>query len=406
MKFRKIVFYELLITLIIIVNEKYFFLTPNFGSWTYVLLTLTVASIVVLLLRKCGVTYYFKSFIFLYLFMNVISATITILEYDQPLELAISRYRFVFFILLYFPMKYFIQKIETYNIERIIIFLAIFAALITILQKFTYGKVLFISNGIGLRDGQFRTYQSQIIVSIAIILLIQYLLESKKNLKFKSRIRVVLCLIPLLYYTFFISMTRSAELCLLGTILIQVIINIDSKMKSYSSKGIWQISSILILGIAVFLGYQYAIEMLRNSIDIKEASSIIRQGAIQYYLQMFIKNPLFGYGLYSNTYSYGLVITGGDLKYFADDIGIFGFMFQYGITGILIGLYLCIRVFHKIRQFVPLEKNKYLGLSCYFILILPFSCLLNIDIGMVYICLYLACLENNSSKNYREIKNG
>ena len=393
MKIKLNTIYTLIISLIIVINEKYIFMTKNFGSWLTVLLIFTIGLTIWNILKKNNEKFYFKNFILLYLIMNMITMLITIFKYGQPIGLAISKYKFVFIILLYFPLIKIIKKIGTDKVYKIIIILAIFSASIMIIQKFTYGYLTIIHNGITLRNGKFRNFQIQNIVSIAIILLTNYLFYPHLDYKYKSKTKVLIFLIPLIYYTVNISDTRSSGITLLGTILIIIWLNTKQRINKKELKIFWNIISIFISGILIFIGYRYINEVIGRSIAINESSSINRIGAINYYINKFIEEPLFGYGLYSTSYEYGLILTGANLHYYADDIGVFGYIFQYGTFGIILGIYFVTLINKIIKRLDKYSKNKYLGIYIYFIIILPFNILLNLDTGMLYLCLFMGCIE-------------
>lgn len=397
MKIKLNMIYTLIVSLLIIVNEKYFFMTKNYGNWIWVLILFTLLLITCNLLKKDKEQFYFKNFIILYLIINVITMLISTYKYGQPMSLAISKYKFVVIIFLYFPLNKIVKKIGVNKVDKIIIILAVFSAYAMIIQKFTYPQLTIIHNGNTLRNGNFRNFQIQPLVSIAIILLTNYLFYP--DIKYKSKTKLLISMIPLVYYTIYISSTRSSSIALLGTILLIIWLNNKERINKKELKIYWNLISFFMFVILIFIGYKYSIEIIGNSVSMNESSSINRIGAINHYIDKFIEEPLFGYGLYNTSYEYGLTLTGANLRYYADDVGIFGYIFQYGLIGIVLLIHIGISINKIIMSLDKYNKNKYLGIYIYFIILLPFNILLNLDTGMLYICLFISCMETCLKNN-------
>lgn len=99
-------------------------------------------------------------------------------------------------------------------------------------------------------------------------------------------------------------------------------------------------------------------------------STSARLVAIPYYLYMFIKNPILGFGfLRSDTPYYYTIMHGSTGQYFVDDVGIIGFMAQGGILALIIYGAFLYRIISDYRTIKNKSDRHFFGILLAFILL-------------------------------------
>lgn len=390
----KFLLYCFIMVLILVTTEKFMSLKGISDYWYHILIFVIVFSIILIPKRLSLQNGKFGGCIFFYSLMIILSLFNTMLIWKQPVKITLIVHSCVLIPLFYYPLYSIIRYISIDTVKVIFILSGVFVSLIAICQKMLYPQIQFLLN-IGIRDGKFRLIAGSTLVVSAFIIAFSDLIS---NRKYKKTL-VAICII-LLYNICFIIQSRSTVFPVLIISAVLIWVKINTKFVSDIFLNIVKLILLIIVG---YLAIKYIQNIVSDSINMKEASSIQRIGEINFYYNQFKKNPVLGYGLFRDDFTEGRKLTGYDLKYYVDDVGIVGYIFQFGLIGIFFMGYLTIQIIIGINN--GSKKNKMLlyGILIYAILKLPFNCYLNISSAMVYVSIYLAVLEVSCNETKFEV---
>lgn len=188
----------------------------------------------------------------------------------------------------------------------------------------------------------------------------------------------------------FVAQTRSITVGVIISLIIVTFIQIIKNRKNRM-----KFLGIILLISIIFLPYTISIinKLKSNNEDV---GLIVRKNAINYMIEKSKESQFLGLGLYENSFEDFGYITGANKGYFYEDVGIFGFVFQYGFVGLIILGYIIIKIIVLTRR---LGKNRisntyYIQYCVYTIVILPFNCILNVDNQILYFLLTISLLES------------
>lgn len=136
------------------------------------------------------------------------------------------------------------------------------------------------------------------------------------------------------FYIVFVGQTRVYEL-LFALISFALIVN---KWKKQLKK--WWVISIPVLTPVIIVGTMVVLQKLSFTSGERVASFNVRLEAINYYLNHFRDNGIFGIG-FANDVTYFLLNHGYSQTfqksaYYYDDVGVFGFLGKFGILGLFV----------------------------------------------------------------------
>lgn len=378
--------YLLIIYIIVILSEQFFYLISDYKIWVSFIFVLTLILCFWWLSIKRYKRNGFKVFILSFFSLNIISCLMTVIVWGQPLQMALLKYRYTFCILLYFPVSYIVSKITAQKTIDVIINLALFILIVTLVQKMIFPSTI-IKAGLSVRNGM-RTFQSEILVCIALLLaMCKFFLEKHR---FFARIKLAIFIGLSIYYIIFIAQSRGVDGCIAATLL-YLIVKIIGRKLSDRSKIAWRLPQLLFSIVGLIIIYNYFQGLVTTSLNVGESSSINRVGAIHYYLSQFIKYPILGRGLYYSGFSQAAEITGANYNWYMDDVGIFGFIFVYGLAGCILLIKLYHDIIVRVRYLDSTERLLCNSILLFFTAILPFNCLLYM--GIAYLCIMLAVLD-------------
>ena len=162
----------------------------------------------------------------------------------------------------------------------------------------------------------------------------------------------------------------------------------------------FSIKKILIILLCFSLTFIFPF-ILEKYFDRSSGSVYARVYSIHYYLSEFAKRAVFGIGLLPDdkTNATIRIALHGEKEYAnTTDIGIIGYLFQFGIVGILLLIWLTKYVIKEIRNCIYKDELYYIVVSCWIYIILSSSTLIVFDtqrIVMLPIILYFTFILNN-----------
>lgn len=390
MNIKKESIYLLVIFFIIFLNEKCFYLLDlNSSLWIYLLLIISIILIILNIKLILKNRYRFILFIFTFLVLNFIEICMTTLKFGQPFSLALARYKYVFIFILYIPISVILKKFKIEKLKIMIINLGTLLSILYIIQAMIYPKFILFNMYYMERANRIRFYTGSYFIIISILLNFSFLLHNFKKKYFFYLIIQIIMLI-------FVSQTRSSIAILFITFILTLLMYI----KNFNWKKISKILIVIGLIIMVIMPYISAlVNSINDSLFNKNSdngSISIRIDAQKYMIDKIKENPLLGVGMYDNSYEEAGSITGSEYKYYVADVGIIGFIFQYGILGFLIFLYLWVKMIiltYKIYKQKKENSLYYIMFLLYNTMILPFNCILNIDNCVIYLIITLCMME-------------
>lgn len=392
MKIKKESIYLLIIFFIIFFNEKCFYLLDlNSSLWIYLLVIISIILIILNINLIFKNRYRFILFIFTFLVLNFIEICMTTLKFGQPFSMALGRYKYLFIFIAYIPISVILKKIKIEKLKIMIINLGTLLSILYIIQAMIYPKLIIFNMYYMERADRIRFYTGSYFIIISILLNFSFLLHNFKKKYFVYLIIQIFMLI-------FVSQTRSSIAILfitfIGTLLIYI--------RNFNWKKVSKILMIVVLIIIIIMPYiSSLVSSINDSLFNKysdNGSISIRIDAQKYMIDKIKENPLLGVGMYDNAYQEAGSITGSAYKYYVADVGIVGFVFQYGILGLLIFMYLWIKMIiltYKIYKRKKENSLYYIMFLLYNTIILPFNCILNIDNCIIYLIITLCMMEKD-----------
>lgn len=378
------------ITLILLLEMRFFYLfkLPNqiekyntYHNKQIILFIIVILVLIVILIKiKCKFRkgLFYNSFI-LFCIFYILQACISLLRYNQGMKGIIGSSYHLLLILLYFVLMNYIINEKSYKyVLNIIIIFSLITSTLFVIQAlvYNYGGGLFlniyeinVTSKIPLRDGMIRLTHPSTLISFSIVLSSFQMFKSRGGEKLVCTLNTIIGVI----YIYYVCQTRA----LLIAVLIPVVIGIVSKPQKRKEVKFIYILLIIIFGIFI-LSSSITNEFLSSFSDPAEAGSIYaRQYGINHYMNQFNKNPILGMGFIQdiiNTPEF--YIVHGEQGYLTTtDIGIIGFLSNYGLLGIvwlstvLVALFNVIFSIYKqgkLREYINL-----VGILLYVILTLP-----------------------------------
>lgn len=363
---------EAILLLILIFNDHAYHILGDSRVWNLLSLILVVLLFFLYFdIKKDKNMLYVTIF---FISINVFSAIVTYLCGYQSYYEAFLAYLPILFSLI--SLVFFGEK-DNDIIQSSIEKLSVIISSLYILQKIFFPKIIFISE-FSFRNNQIRFYVGILPLVIGTLFLIGKLIE-------KRNFWILLPVILNIYCIVYIIQARSVTIALFLAILSTSMKFFIDKLKN---KKIFLLAIMLlpliILCIYVFGNYVYS--TVDNSISSNESSSVIRFQAYKYYWSLFTQHPILGTGIIYNKGLDGLSTLGYNSGLYIDDIGIVGYISQLGLFAIIFTF-----IWFKlmIKYTVKIANFDFFSITLYFILILPFNCIFNINSYILYAFLIL-----------------
>lgn len=361
-----------LIYLVILMDCNFFYLysIPSFlrnywGLYTK-FLPIAVAGVHLLIIKGWTVKNKFLKLYTILLIISFFSVSFISCAYyaDESVRLHLILYGTPFFVFFAFPLLKKFQRdngyeqfLEGLNLVAFISYvLTIFQALI-----FEATGVFFLQIGHSTRNGSVRIALSGL-ANYMVVYNICRVFSNKGKKKIFNIIQVVLGLIVV----FLIEQTRAFEISILLAVGVVILFYNSENQK----KKIIIMLSIIAVFIAIEMGVvDKFLESFSSGGETDTAQ--IRVEGYLYFLQEFLRNPLWGHG-FSVSSQYRLVRTGPLGHYYYADTGVVGAMAQMGIF--IIPIYIMPIVYWGIKMLKNRkDKNRDIFILASYIFILSLS---------------------------------
>jgi O-antigen ligase len=384
---------------ILFINESFFHLISmtNLGSKLYLDILILLIPFMVITLKKCinvSVRYHYKKIIIIILVLLPISVITSNANHGQPYFLGLLAARFLLLYLYYFPFRLYVTKYGTHIVKKQVIWVATFLSIGYIIQKAVYPNIIIFQVTYGERFGDVRFIEGYVLIVIASFLALSKVFETKENSKYIYLSAFILFQVYFLY----VSQIRSSFFICLILYIIILCIQYKRNPLLYTGLGVFGILVLFILiGDKVLNLIFYALNDIKFSSS--EGNLYIRLEAIGFVLEEIKLSPIFGLGLYNGKLENYQEIVGISQRFYLSDIGIFGFLFQFGVVGVILTVFILVYLFKIILKFLKTHKEKsyfYIMFINYFILIVIFNYIFNMETSVIYFVLTLALLEQDS----------
>lgn len=331
----------------------------------------------------------YKKWMISFLILAFLSSVQSTILFDQKFIRGFAPQRWVLiWALIYFPIRklIFYQKITFRNILYLTINIGIIQLVLFISQYLLKSHVEFMYVTEGYRNGRIRYYYSPILLDWIFFVLLDVFSKSKGIKKWFS----IFCVGMILFETMVIQQFR---LTTIGLIICSMLFFILVREKKD-----WKVL-YLIIGAIVFFALLNT-SMVRNVLymvlngKFDGGMEIRSVGRILYFKTIF-KHPLLGGGYPSSFYSPAANAAGMNNLIYLYDNGVFGFMYIYGLIGLVWVITLWRRIILDGYQIQKKTRNL-----SYFLFPIFFSitCINELhwywEYGFIVFSLYLSMMES------------
>lgn len=380
-------FYQILmVSLIIILNNKYMYLI-SLKNRMYINIIIFVIFILFITIFNKNYKYKFIHEIFIFYLIVIYTSLLSKTLLNQSFRQILDANREMIYYVLYFPLCIIMNKEDNKNmIKKIIKILGLLFTIMIIIQYFLYPNIKFMSGvGFAYRLDGYRFFGGFPLVITSFFLFVEEFFCSKK---LKAKFTVIIILMIQYYYIIFITKTRNIFVAV--SIAFIVLLIIQKKYRGYKKLLIMIITGLI---VTVFFK-DYLIQLIELSLNDTTGTGQDRIEYINYVLDNISKSFYLGYGLTSPQFE---KVT----YHIHDDIGIFGFLFEFGIFGIIILISIIFKFILMTLKIYRINPNKsyyFIIYIVYTIIIMPFNCVLNVGELIIFFIISLTLLENEYKK--------
>ncbi|MGX7630974.1 O-antigen ligase family protein [Bacillus thuringiensis] len=393
MEIKKSTLMVVCLLIIIYFNERMFY-TLEISNSINAIVLLGITVILFLFYIKSFITerFLFRGVILSYVVLNIISLTLTNVQFNQPIILALLRYKYVFVVLLYFPLCIMIEKAGVGKIKKVLITTTSILSIVYITQAMLYPDIVFLNLNYADRFGFTRFYDGAFFIVVGLFITISTLYNHEIK---RGKLKYYFAFICQFSYLIFVAQTRSSIVPIVLIIMFVLI----SKLSVNNILSYFRIAALVVIGTLMLAPYFVNIfDSVKTDIGRSEGSAYIRVQAKEYMEEKILEYPIMGVGLYNAEYQEGKNINGSVNKYYAEDVGIIGFVFQYGFLGLLVYLGMMTRFFSLTYRISKYDKRKsilYLIFSGYLCTQIPFSIVMNVDNQLIYVVIFMALIQSD-----------
>lgn len=331
---------------IILILMCHIFYLVNIPDGLWLLLYLILAGIVYLKYFKVKVkSARYSAIIILGIFMIIISSIRAKYNSGQPFLYGLDQQKiFAIILMSYFALQklFYKSKINVELFEKIIIGMGVFECMVYILQHYAYPKIIFLNCMINIRNGA-RIYADSVVIELMIMICFSRILKNNKG-----NIKNIACVVLGIFYEFVVAQGRLECMALIFVLAVSFLI-----YRGWSGKKLIIGSIIVVIGIWI-----YNSGLIEAFMTTEYNTMEIRDVARNLYYARLLKNPLnliLGYGYLGAGYSDIVGFAGTQKMLYVVDSGIFGFVYSYGIIGIIFVLGIIVK---SIKLSFKVYKNE------------------------------------------------
>ncbi len=307
---------------------------------------------------------------------------------------------FNFLLLGYFIISFIWQDMDTFNkFRRYLIYYSIASGVLFILQSKTYPNIIFMLTDFRYRYGNIRFTEFSVVMTLVLFMNVNSLLENK-TMRVMERIVHYVALVIQSYTLVLIAQNRLN----LGVAVFIIGVAFWFWQSRFSRRHMLIVGVIGFLGLCVLM---YRMGIFADSGEgnvitetIEEITNVsgnlgIRYNAASFYLKNLPGHWLLGYGSLNLNLPQSIWLTGRKFLYYMVDVGMIGFIYKYGLIGLVLTWSLLIRGFIVARRIYKMDNHIYYPMmgQLLFILMSPQVFYFQEAAGVFYIGLWLAMIE-------------
>ena len=235
--------------IIIYFNERMFY-TLEISNSINAIVLLGITVILFLFYIKSFITkrFLFRGVILSYVVLNIISLTLTNVQFNQPIILALLRYKYVFVVLLYFPLCIMIEKAGVEKIKRVLITTTSILSIVYIIQAMLYPDIIFLNLNYADRFGFTRFYDGAFFIVVGLFITISTLYDHEIK---RGKLKYYFAFICQFSYLIFVAQTRSS----IVPIVLIITFVLISKLSVNNILSYFRVVALVVIGILMLAPY-------------------------------------------------------------------------------------------------------------------------------------------------------
>jgi len=292
----------------------------------------------------------FKS-ILIFMGYHILSIFTAYFTMGQPLIKGAYNLLLPSMILIYFFACFLIEKINQYEkFKMLYIYISLVAGIIYILQAQLYPKYVFLTTDFRLRYGNLRfTEFAVFMLFCAFITLNELFIRSGRQLGIKRYVYIAALTVQL-YTFFFIALSRYITVTTVVLITITLVfLQKCIPRRLVAALLIWSALGMTTVLIAFYLlGKAPRLDFITDTLQ--EIFTIsgnlgIRSNAVHYFAENLKDHWLLGWGTINLDFPEAYNVSGVRFWHYMVDVGILGYIYQYGILGSFVAFQLLAQSF-------------------------------------------------------------
>lgn len=386
--------YILIFTLLVLLQERFFFLTGN-----NLVMVISICGLLIFIKkwnRLLQRNYVFNLLIIAYFIIQVYGIFLAYFRYNQPLSTGFIGTHYIFIYGFYFLfVDWFRRGNEERKLEVIknaFIFFGVLFSILLIVQALIYPTVIFslsysIRNGLRVQGCQIIQFSFVVAVCDAI---------------YSFRPQKIIPIAIMGYELFFVNQSRNVILLMSAIIIFLFYRRLkESSMKKF----IIAILFIPILVLATWnMGLGDVISEIVLELQTVDGTSGMRVNELMYYLDLFKKSKYWGIGILGDQFPLRSTIYGINVGYYMEDIGVSAFVFKTGILGLLWLIFYLKKLGKMVKYTSGWIKllTVFIFLKTIFSMFFSVSFIFDIKEGLIYLVILLAMIDANVNQNLEE----
>ncbi|KRL42211.1 O-antigen ligase family protein [Lacticaseibacillus manihotivorans] len=372
-----------LIVIALFFGNNCFYLLPVSSYWGFLA---AIAIIMLFIVRKVNTldtsARQRTAFMYIVSVVTVLSMMYTYVAGLQSLSQAFMKYYpYIFGILIGVPLareagtnKMVLSTIKVFMLIMLIIYW---------IQALLYPRINLLYLELIQRDGSVRNMWGEIWFAVTGLICLNDFLHTSVS---KAKLINFVSFLAVSMYLVKVIQSRSLLLAYLAAFTTLTTVILYQKFINTRARYVFLLLMGLILAIVGILTIRYAGITIQSSIDINESSSMVRAGAYNYYWDLFKNHAVTGIGLMKNQAVNGFAQYGVSQNYFIDDIGVVGYIAQFGVVGILSAIAMFCIMLRGVKTSLSIS------ILVLIIFILPFNFMQSSNTDIILESLLLGCV--------------
>lgn len=278
----------------------------------------------------------FRGYWIAFLLLLLVEVFQSCVSFGEPFILAVKQLIYLIPYVLYFPIRAIIMHKDNYEyVEKGLIWTGIIACMISYILYFNGGSFAIFSAQEGMRDEEYTVLFCNYMIILSSWLIIGKIFESDR-----IQIKWIIVFVFMLMNFVMVMRYRGQALGIIAACIVAFAFSKDIKL--------WKKILILVAGMLVILFTNNVISsmLLDAFTEIKNQENTfgVRVKAYDYFISEWKNHPLLGYGGISLVTPYRTDYS-QLYSFFTSDVGIVGWIYKYGLAGIVFYIYFLYAVF-------------------------------------------------------------